>query len=94
MLRDAPGLAGGHLAPPQTVQQGGFPMIHVAHDGDHRRAGLQQGRVSWRSGTGQRNHQIKGTVRSKAAALPPDWTAWAVMSPRGLMDSWVTAHPE
>lgn len=38
VLRDASGLAGGHLALPQTVQQGGFPMVHVAHDGDHRRA--------------------------------------------------------
>lgn len=54
VLRDPAGLHGHDLAPPQTVEQGGLPVIHVAHDGDHRGAWHPVGRVSWRSGRGRR----------------------------------------
>lgn len=50
VLRDAAGLRGRHLALPQSVQQGGLPVIHMTHDGDHRGAWHQAGRVSQRSG--------------------------------------------
>lgn len=50
VLRDPARLRGHDLAPPQTVEQGGLPVIHVAHDSDHRGAGHQAGWVGWRSG--------------------------------------------
>lgn len=62
MLRDATGLCGHDLALPQAVQQGGFPMIHVTHDGDHRGAWHQQGGVSWRSKRGQSSNLMKSTA--------------------------------
>ena len=41
MLRDAAGLAGGDIGLAQGVQQRGFAVIDMAHDGDDRRARLQ-----------------------------------------------------
>ena len=41
VLRDAAGLAGGHLGLADGVEQAGLAVVDVAHDGDHRRARLQ-----------------------------------------------------
>jgi hypothetical protein len=38
VLRDATGLARRHLGAADVVQQRGLAVVHVAHDGDHRRA--------------------------------------------------------
>ena len=37
VLRDAPGLGGGHIRLADRVEQRGLAVVDVAHDGDHRR---------------------------------------------------------
>ena len=43
MLGDAAGLARGDVGRTQRVEQRGLAVVHMAHDGDHRRAGHQLG---------------------------------------------------
>jgi hypothetical protein len=43
VLRDATGFARRHLGAADVVQQRGLAVVHVAHDGDHRRARQQLG---------------------------------------------------
>ncbi len=45
VLGDAARLARGHLRLADGVQQGGFAVIHMAEDGHHRGAALEQGLV-------------------------------------------------
>ncbi len=42
MLRDAAGLALGHAAVANRVEQRGFSVVDMTHDRDHRRTGLEQ----------------------------------------------------
>ncbi len=42
MLRDAAGLAGGHVGLAQRVEQRGLAVVDMAHDGDDRRPRLQR----------------------------------------------------
>ena len=41
VLGDSTSFAGGHFRLANGVQQTCFAVVHVAHDGDHRRTGLE-----------------------------------------------------
>ena len=41
MLGNPTGFPGYHIGIADVVQQGRFPVVHVSHDGNYRRAGLQ-----------------------------------------------------
>ncbi len=43
MLGDAAGFAGDDVGVADGIEQGGLAVIHVAHDGDDRRAGFEIG---------------------------------------------------
>lgn len=74
VLRDAAGLCGRHLALPQTVQQGGLPVIHVPHDGNHRGAWHQAGWVGRRSGWVR--GQISLLQVTASACVGCDWLTY------------------
>ena len=55
MLRDATGFASGHVGQPDGIEQRGLAVIHVTHDGHHRRTRDTFRRDAFLAGSSLRN---------------------------------------